>query len=365
MSELTCGERAVKCLLGEPIDRVPYGSGLGWVPWPQTLEKWRIESGRPDLDCAEHFGFDLSFAVPNTIPGIFPVFETVVIEEDENYIIVRNEHGITMRCLKCGQSMPEFLDYPVKTPADWEQLKEERLCIDNPSRISQDWDVFRKHIHETGEAVQMGNFPYGVFGTVRDLLGAEEMLVSFCTEPEMIQDMMDHLTSLWISIWEKVAEQVQIDHIHIWEDMCGKNGSLISPTMIKKFMMPCYDRIADFAKRANVRIVSVDSDGDCSELVEIVTEHGINMFLPFEVQAGCDILEYRKKYPNLGISGGLDKRALAGTKSDVDVEIKKCAQMIEIGRFIPGFDHLVPPDASWENFDYAAREIKKICYGIS
>ena len=91
----------------------------------------------------------------------------------------------------------------------------------------------------------------------------------------------------------------------IWEDMAGRQVSLTSPKMVNEFMMPCYDRVAAFARDHEIRIISVDTDGDCSELVPTMTKHGINVFLPFEVQAGNDIWEYRRLYPNLGISGGL------------------------------------------------------------
>jgi len=365
MPDFTCGERVVRCLLGQPVDRVPYGVGIGWWPWGDALERWRAESGQPELDIFQKFGFDYSFAGPEMRSGIFPEFEPAVLEETDDYIISRDGRGIVTRNRRDYGSMPEFLDYPVKTPEDWERLKAERLRIDEPGRLPQDWDAFRAKIAQTGEAVQVGWFPYGVFGTPRDLMGAEELLIAFYTEPEMIRDMMEHLTSLWIALWEQVAAQVQIDHIHIWEDMSGRQGSLISPAMVREFMMPCYDRIAAFAKSAGVRIVSVDTDGDCAELVPLMMAHGINMFLPFEVQAGNDILDYRRKYPELGIIGGLDKRALAGTKADVDREIAKAAEMCQYGRYIPGFDHLIPPDATWENYRYAAERVKDICYSVT
>lgn len=361
--ELTCGERAVRCLIGESIDHVPYGVGLGWYPWGETINRWRSESGDPDLNPTQLLGFEGSFAVAPLVSGIHPGFETIIIEETDEYIIFREGRGITMKNVKSvNGSMPEWLDYPVKTEADWERLKEERLRIDDLSRVPEDWSSFKQHLAASGEVVQAGVFPYGVFGTVRDFLGVEEMLVSFYTRPEMIRDMMEHLTSLWISLWEKASKDVQIDHIHIWEDMSGKQGSLISPKMVREFMMPCYDRIVDFAKSAGVRIVSVDTDGNCSELVPVMMEHGINMFMPFEVQAGNDILEFRAKYPELGIIGGLDKRALAHSKEAVDRELEKAAQMMEHGRYIPCFDHLIPPDVPWENFRYAAEEMKKICF---
>jgi uroporphyrinogen decarboxylase len=360
---LACGERVVRCLAGEAVDRLPFGVGIGWGPWGETLARWRRETGRPDLDPARELGFDASFAVPAVHPGIWPEFPAEVIEKTAEFVIARNERGITTRNRRDGGSMPEWLDYPVKTPADWQRLKRERLDPAAPGRLAEDWAAFRARLARTGEAVQAGSFPWGVFGTPRDLLGAEELLVSFYAEPAMVRDMMEHLVTLWLSLWEQVAAEVQIDHIHIWEDMSGRQGSLISPRMIEEFMMPGYDRIAAFARARGVRLVSVDTDGDCRELVPAMMGHGVNVFFPFEVQAGCDVLEYRAKYPTLGILGGLDKRALAAGRSATDREVRRAARMAERGRYVPGFDHLVPPDVSWGDFRYAAGELRKVCFG--
>ena len=359
------GERFIRCITGRPVDRIPYGVGIGWSPWGETMARWKAESGRQDLDLVREFGFDASCALPAMHAGIFPAFEWTLIRDEGDLIVFRNENGITMRGRKDGGSMPEFLDYPVKTCADWERLKAERLNPETPGRITQDWQAFRDQLRISGEAVQVGCFPFGVFGTPRDLLGVEELLVGFYEQPGIIRDMMDHLTSLWISLWEKVAAEVQIDHIHIWEDMSGRQGSLISPAMVREFMMPQYDRIARFARENKVQLVSVDTDGDCSELVPLMMGHGINMFFPFEVQAGNDIRAYRRQYPTLGIMGGLDKRALAKTHAHVDCEVERAAEMARHGRYIPGFDHLIAPDSSWDNFRYAAQRLKEVCYGTT
>ena len=365
MPVLTCGERAVRCLAGQPIDRIPYGVGLGWDPWSETQDRWRLESGIADLNARDHLGFDRSFALPDIKLGIWPEYEPIILSRSEEFYIHRDGRGITMRDRLDGGSMPEWLDYPVKTDDNWEKLKAERLDPFHPGRVAIDWGAFRTNLHETGEAVQVGVFPYGVFGTPRDLLGVEELLISFYSRPALIHDMMRHLTTVWIAVWEQVAAEVQIDHIHIWEDMSGKTGSLISPRMVREFMMPCYDRIIDFAKSHGVRIVSVDTDGDCRLLVPVMMEHGINMMFPFEVQAGNDVRTFRQEYPELGIMGGLDKRALAGTTAQIDLEIAKAVDMLKHGRYIPSFDHLIPPDVPWDNFLYAAQEMKRICYNTS
>jgi hypothetical protein len=360
---LSCGERVVRCLLGESIDHVPFGVGIGWYPWGETWERWARESGTPDLNVSRELGFDASFASPTLHAGIFPAFEPEVLAESAEFIIARDGRGITTRNRRDGGSMPEFLDYPVKSRADWERLKAERLDPTTPGRLPEDWPAFRARLTQSGEAVQVGSFPFGIFGTPRDLMGVEELLVAFYDDPALIHDMMAHLTTLWLSLWERVAAEVPIAHLHIWEDMSGRQGSLISPAMVEAFMLPCYDRIVAFARAHGVRIVSVDTDGDCAELVPIMHARGINMMFPFEVQAGNDLLTYRRQYPSLGIMGGLDKRALAGTRADIDAEVARAAAMIAAGgRYIPGFDHLIPPDVSWENYRYAAERLKEVCY---
>ncbi len=361
--QLTCGERVVRCFLGEPIDRVPFGVGIGWHPWGETHQRWIAESGKPGLDIASELGYDGSFAIPAFNAGLFPPFTPEVLSEDDRFVISRDERGIVMRNRRDGHSMPEFIEHPVKTPADWDRLTAERLVLGCADRITEDWPAFRARVAASGEAVQVGWFPYGVFGTPRDLMGAEELLYAFVEQPELVQDMMDHLTSVWLDVWARVADEVRIDHIHIWEDMAGRQGSLISPRMVRRFMMPCYDRIAAFARDHGVRLVSVDTDGDCSQLVPIMREHGINVFFPFEVQAGSDIEEFRRLYPDIAIWGGLDKRALAEGRAAIDREVERARRMVGQGRYIPGFDHLIPPDVAWDDFRYAADRLREVTAG--
>ena len=363
-SALPCGERLIRSLAGGDIDRVPFGVGLGWRPWSETCLRWRDESGRREFDVAREFGYDLDFAIPRIESGPFPHFEAKTIADEGETVVSVDWRGITMRNRKDGCSMPEFIDYPVKSPEDWERLKRERYSLDAiDGRIAEDWNAFKARLNRTGEAVQVGSFPWGVFGTVRDLLGAEELLISFIAEPEMVKDMMLHLTRLWIALWERVAGHVQIGHIHIWEDMSGRHGSLISPAMVEEFMMPCYDMVRQFADAHGVRLVSVDTDGDCSELVPVMMRHGVNVFFPFEVQAGNDILSFRREYHDLGIWGGLDKRSLALGKREMDVEIEKARAMLKLGRYVPMYDHLIPPDVPLENFRHAVRRMREICFG--
>ncbi len=114
------------------------------------------------------------------------------------------------------------------------------------------------------------------------------------------------------------------------------------------------------ARAHHVPIVSVDSDGLVDELVLTVMKHGVNAFLPFESQAGNDIVHYRRLYPRLGILGGPDKSALAKGRREIHAELNKAERMLAEGGYVVGFDHLIPPDVPWANFAYAVEHLRKM-----
>lgn len=357
---MTHRERLIATLLCKPTDRPPLPMWLGFSPWGETLARWRRESGIADLKPGVFFGLDPYFeSVPASGFGPWPHFPERVIREDAEFVISADYRGITRRNRRDHGSMPEWIDHPIKTRDDWLRYTDERMQIRLDERLAG-LDEFVARVNADGLAVQVGSFPWGMFGTARDLLGAEGILLAFHDQPDLIRDIMETHTSLWLAIYERVAAVVSIDHIHIWEDMSGRQGSLISPAMIEAFMMPQYDRIAAFARRHAVPIVSVDTDGRMDEIVAVMSRHGVNAFMPFEVQAGSIVEDYRDRYPQVGLMGGLDKRALAAGKPEMHRELDRASRLLARGGWLPGFDHLIPPDVPWENYAYFVTNIKRV-----
>jgi len=356
---MTHRERTIAAHCCRKADRAPYGAGLGYWPWAETMERWRTESGIKDLDIAKHFGYEGDFQHVPVDMGPCPAFEYKVIEETEDFVVAVDWRGIVTRNCRKNLSMPDFLSHPIKGEDDWEKYKEERLQPRLDQRLAK-LDQFVKDAKAADAPVQAGGFPWGVFGTPRDLLGAEELLIGFYTMPHLIKDIMQTYVDLWLMLFERIAEKIHIDHIHIWEDMSGRQGSLISMKMVEEFMMPHYDRLADFARRHNVAVLSVDSDGLVDELVPTMMRHGINHFLPFEVQAGNDVEVYRRMYPTLSIGGGVDKNALARSRKEIDAELAKVERMLKHNGYVPGCDHHIPPNVPWENWVYYNERLKKI-----
>jgi uroporphyrinogen decarboxylase len=53
----------------------------------------------------------------------------------------------------------------------------------------------------------------------------------------------------------------------------------------------------------------------------------------------------------MAYTGGIDKRALAAGGEALRSEVLRVVPpLLKLGGFIPGVDHGVPPDISWQNF---------------
>ena len=194
----------------------------------------------------------------------------------------------------------------------------------------------------------------GLYWAARNLLGDEQVLFTFYDDPELIRDIMNYLTDFWIALYDPILEEVGADCAVFWEDVSFKNGPLISPAMMREFMLPCYRRFTDFLHDHGIRIVLVDSDGDCRLIIPVLMEGGVTGLMPFEVNAKMDVVQIRKAFPRLQILGGIDKTQLALDKAAIDRELKAkvTPEMLRHGGFVPHVDHQVPPDVSWENFKY-------------
>jgi len=360
-------ERFVACLTGEKVDHPPFW--LWWGPWGTTWRRWQRE-GMPARfqsygDVRREFG---GRAEPQVVPvayGPCPNTGWQILEQTDDWYLFLDTWQILRRNFKNHESMSAFLRFPVRDRRDWEEYKARWLDPDHPDRLGGDWlDQCRRWMAE-GAPIQLGRYPdCTVFGGVRWMLGDEECLLAFYDQPDLIRDMMNHLTDLYLHVFQRVVDAgVRVDVVHVWEDMCSRQGPLISPRHWEEFMGPCYRRIRGFAKARGIRLVSVDTDGRPDDIVPPMMRNGVTYLWPMEVAAGTDVNDYRRRWPHLALMGGIDKRALAHGPQAIDAELARIRPAMESGRYIPELDHGIPDDVSWENFCHYAAALRRMVAG--
>ena len=349
----------------QPVDRPPLQE---WPPWQTTIQAWMNETGkdrdyvlqyRNECDASELTGINF---------GMLPPFPEIVIAEDDESITKQHPMGKILRQFKMNPdtSMPEFISSPVRSAPDWDAIKQ-RLIPDVEARYPADWNErvarWKREKPILNQYSAPANFYGGpsLYGFVRMLVGDEESLYLFHDNPALVNDMMETATDFFVRILEKSLTEAPLTLVQFFEDMCYRGGPLISPAMVREFMVPRYKRITAPIRAAGHDIIILDSDGDVKELIPLWLESGINGVQPMEQAAGNDVHFYRKEYGrNLLMTGGIDKRALARGERAIDEELDKKLSLAFEGGYVPTVDHSIPPDVSFQNFMYYWKRKKKM-----
>lgn len=338
----------------KPVDHVP-DEEFGY--WDDTLRDWRAQ-GLPDhvTDngvADRFFGFAPRAGVW-THQGLIPEFESKVLEEDDRHRIIVDGSGVKHLVNKDGaSSIPRYLEFPVKDRATWEAFRE-HLNPDDPARqLPEDqWRQHVEHLNASEAPVILGTG--SLFGWLRNWAGFEGIAMLCLDDPDLVEEMIEHLCTFIMKTIERAAREVTIDGMSFWEDMAFKNGPMISPKLFRQWMTPRYQRITDLVRRHSPHAIAfVDCDGNVMQLVEHWLAGGVNCMFPVEVAAGSDPHAMRRLWgKDVLLMGGVNKRSLAGTKADIDREVDGLLDLVAQGGFIPHVDHRVPPDVSYDNYRY-------------
>ena len=185
-------------------------------------------------------------------------------------------------------------------------------------------------------------------------MGPEDLLYKFYDDPELIRDCMQTWLKLADTVIARHQEEVEIDELFLAEDICYNVSSLISHDMIREFLFPYYQELFSRVRARQKRkdlYLQVDTDGRIESVIDLYRSIGFNYFSPFEVASGSDVVAIRKKYPDILMSGGFDKRILAQGREAIDREVDRIMPfMKKCGGYIPTCDHGVPEEVSFENY---------------
>jgi uroporphyrinogen decarboxylase len=378
----TSRERFLRTLQFQPVD-VPWVRMYAFV-WPETELVWRTQGydgptlGWHGESLPQRFGLDELLRVDPWY-GPVPPFEYQVVEEDERTKLYINHEGILMREFKehADTSMPQFVKFPVESLAEFEQFAVTRLALNPADRFPSGWQeqIRQGRLHGVAGAAnitavggdggdQTRGAPAdahprlcwadrwgGFFGSLRNMMGLENLCYAFYDDPALIERMMEERADRIIEITAQVMQHTEFDVFWYWEDMAYNHDALIDPRLYRKFALKHYRRVNDWLRSRGIQHIGLDSDGNITKLIPIWLESGINMLWPFEVQSGMDVLQVRQTYGrDLVLMGGIDKRTLVPGGEVMRREVERVLPLVEQGGYIPELDHSIPPDISWPNF---------------
>ena len=348
---MTGRQRFVAQMHHRPVDRC-FNMEFGY--WQENFEQWPIfvDNGiTNNHDAHRFFGLDKIKDVGGPF-WLLPEWEEKVVGQTETTRIIQNCEGLTGEVPKDGHStIPHFTDSSIKTPADWQRVKAERLDPDHPGRQVDVQAILAEH--PADRTYPLGVNTGSMIGRIRNLLTVEGLTYAVYDYPEMVEDMVETSCVLVENFLEQVLGSIEFEFACGWEDISCNTGPLVSMDFFRNVIVPRYRRIREKLRSAGIDIWYTDSDGDVRPMIPGFLDAGLNTMFPWEVN-GCGhpgpvLDEYGR---DLRIMGGVDKMVLARSREEIRAYLESLASHVERGGFIPFCDHRCPPNVDPDDYLY-------------
>ena len=328
------------------------------------MRRWKEEGMSQDIPLEELFDYDQGASAYLGDLGwceaaFQPTFGWELIEDRGEHQVVQDFAGRHVLVFKEQPEsfMPEYLDHPVKDMKSWVENVKWRLNPESPERRADESEKMQTVRSQAQQGYMVTQHVAGGYMYLRSLIGPEETLYAVHDQPELIHDCMRTWFELADAVIARHQQHVTIHQIKFAEDICYNVGSLIGPDMIKEFLFPYYQQLIANVKSRQIDpsrhlYVYIDTDGQAMSVIQLYQEGiGMDVMEPFEVASGCDVVEIGKQFPNLVMSGGIDKRVLAGSKADIDEMLERILPPMRArGGYTPTCDHGVPEEVSLDNY---------------
>ncbi len=369
----------------EKYDRLPI---VHFGYWPETLIKWANE-GHIDMEDAQNWtdgtpicqkiseklGFDFAwfncFADFNLLS---PAFEPKIIKEHpDGSKEFFNPDGVVVMQKDEACSIPAEISHSLTDRKSWEELYKPKLQF-TPDRVTAakvntgkeflpfdqgGIDFLKQENRENPIGLMVGS----LLGRIRDWLGVVGLSYMQIDDEPLLDEIIETVGQLCYQFTEYTLQTgAKFDFAHYWEDICFKNGPLVSPRFFADKIGPQYKRITDLLHSHDIQIISVDCDGLIDELIPTWFENGVNTMFPIEVGTwDANIKPWREKYgKEIRGVGGMRKYTFALDFEAIEKEIERLKPLVELGGYIPCPDHRIAPDAKWDNVRYYCDKMNNI-----
>jgi uroporphyrinogen decarboxylase len=371
----------------EPIDRLPYIFG---GPRAATFAAWRRQglSEEQQRQWGTRVQEDGFAGLGKFYTGVHPLFEERVISEEGNIRTWVDGWGSTrqdaIRQPTAGFATRRWIRFAVSNWDDWRRVKE-RLDPHTPERTRPlTADEVTPHLgpdaygwHPPGgshwrdhvDACNNSELPVrlvvpGMYWAIRDYTGMEGLSYLFYDEPALVHEMFEYWAWFLMELLDEPLRHAKVDIVMLNEDMGFKKQAMMSPPLMRQFLLPNYRRLYDFFKSRGVDALVMDSDGYNNQILDVLYPEAIDGIQPIEIAAHNDPEEILTRYPGIHIHGGIDKRELRFGREQLRAEVAlRYATARRHGGFIPHVDHGVPPDIPLRNFLYFVELARGFCDG--
>lgn len=280
MGELSSQERVMRVLRREEPDRIPHF-------------EWIIDRKVRDAICpgATMEEFTLRMGLDAILTG--PDFKKEQIGPHRT----RNEWGMI------SDATAEEHGYPLGGPI--ETLEDlERYTPPDPHAPGR-YRSLERIVQRYKGRLAIGVHLNDVFSIPRNLMGMENLLVAFATEPELIRRLVALSVEANLEMAKEVARR-GADFVFTGDDYASTAGPMVSPAMFREFLAPGLKRVVAGFHAAGLPVIK-HTDGNILPILDDILDSGIDCLDPIDPVAGMEIGALKQQYGDrIALKGNVD-----------------------------------------------------------
>ena len=216
-----------------------------------------------------------------------------------------------------------------------------------------------RRLRETGCAVVMSLYGFGLYDMAHLLHGLEDSLMDMALNPAGMGELLDRLKEFQMQLWERTLRAVgeNVDICLHSDDLGMQDRPIMSPKMYRDLVKPRHTELFAHIKKSAATDVKVllHSCGSVRALIPDLIETGIDALNPVQVSAsGMDSVELKREFGSelCFWGGGVDTQKVLprGTAQEVRDEVRRrIDDLAPGGGFVFTPVHNIQPDVPPEN----------------
>ncbi len=253
-------------------------------------------------------------------------------------------------------SDPRVGTYPTRGKQPLSNVKEWHKVVQFPKLDIKQWSDLTEGFEmkpldlqsiDQDNRLAVGLIQAGILERCNYLLGMEESLISFITEPQAMYDLCAAIADYKIEVIRLLHETIGLEMIWYGDDWGGQYNLLLPPEVWRNILKPNTQRIYNAAKKYGLIV-----DQHCCGKIELIFDDFVQMGPDIwnPCQPCNDLTTLKTRFGDkICFHGGIDSQFVLNrpgtTEEEVRFEVRKrIDQLGPGGGYIAGPSHNVPSD---------------------
>jgi uroporphyrinogen decarboxylase len=192
------------------------------------------------------------------------------------------------------------------------------------------------------------------------LVGMENMMMYFYTEPEFAREVLHRIMDFQLGIARHYLE-LGVETVSFGDDLGTQTGPLLGPAIVNEFLVPEYKRLFSLYKSHDI-LIEFHSCGCILQALDTFMDLGVDILNPVQATANDLDAVRAKTMSRMSLLGGVSTAlVMDGPVDKIRDEVKK--RIIQLGRnggYFCAPDQVMPfPKPHLEAFNAAVEEFGK------